>query len=213
MPDPLITIKSIVAIFPEDNIDTDQIIPSREIKSAARDGLSDGLFSNQRYQTDKDRTPKSDFILNQRPFDNATILVAGKNFGCGSSREHAVWALHEFGFRCLIARSFGEIFHANCINNGIAPIALAAEEMKILEKALLCTPTASVSIDLQAQKISIDGPVRKTIKFSLNDVERTRLLSGLDLIGLTQQLRSEIDRFISKDKQTRPWVYRACKEA
>ena len=211
MPEPLTSIKSVAAVFPDDNIDTDQIIPSREIKSAARDGLRDGLFANQRYLTLKGRNPNPDFSLNQEPFCKAAILVAGKNFGCGSSREHAVWALYEFGFRCLIAQSFGEIFHANCINNGMAPITLPAEQMQVLEGALKLNPSTKLSVDLQQQEISI-ADAALTIKFSLDDVARTRLLSGFDLISLTQQHRSEIDQFIGQDQTNRPWIYASRKE-
>ena len=205
MPEALTSVESVAAVIAGDNIDTDQIIPSREITSTGRDGLSDGLFANQRYLDLETRRPDPDFPLNRPPFDRAKLMISGKNFGCGSSREHAVWALHEFGIRAIIAESFGEIFHANCINNSIAPIALPNANLLRLHAALKKAPKQILKIDIEQQCIMANDNL--TIAFELNPTDQSRLMQGLDLIDLTNTNKDEIDTFIGQDKVQRPWVY------
>ena len=173
-----------------DNIDTDQIIPSREMKSVSKTGLSDGMFAGQRYLNDRIENP--DFVLNQEIFRGATILLSGKNFGCGSSREHAVWALKEYGIRAIIAESFGDIFYNNCVRNGILCVQMGAEDIAALELIVV--------IDLAQE--TVDG-----IAFDIPDGDKTMLIGGLDPIGLTLQNQADIEAFIAQDKTVRPWVY------
>jgi 3-isopropylmalate/(R)-2-methylmalate dehydratase small subunit len=173
-----------------DNIDTDQIIPSREMKSVSKTGLKDGMFAGQRYT--EGRTPNPDFILNNPAYVDATILLPGKNFGCGSSREHAVWALKEYGFRAVIAESFGEIFYNNCVRNGILPIILDVNEIRALP--------AQVTIELSSQ--TVNG-----ISFDIPQGDKNMLLSGLDAIALTLEHRADISAFLKSDKAARPWMY------
>jgi len=173
-----------------DNIDTDQIIPSREMKSVSKTGLSDGMFAGQRYIEGRKENP--DFVLNQELYRGATILLSGKNFGCGSSREHAVWALKEYGFRAIIAESFGEIFYNNCVRNGILCVQL--------EGAIIAELGDVVSIDLPNQLVdqtSFDIPIG----------DKHMLVDGLDGIGLTLQNEAEISAYFERDKKDRPWVY------
>jgi len=173
-----------------DNIDTDQIIPSREMTSVSKTGLADGMFAGQRYIQDRIENP--DFVLNQELYRGATILLSGKNFGCGSSREHAVWALKEYGFRAVIAESFGEIFYNNCVRNGILCVSLQASEIAKLG--------VIVSIDLPAQ--TVDEHV-----FSMPLGDKKMLVEGLDGIGLTMQNEAEILAYFEQDKITQPWAY------
>ena len=180
----------IAAPLLENNIDTDQIIPSREMTSVSKTGLTDGLFAGQRYI--ESRTPNPDFILNQPEYAGATILLSGQNFGCGSSREHAVWALKEYGFRAVIAESFGEIFYMNCIRNGILPISLSADAIKELPR--------EITIDLEAQRIG-------AISFEINQADKKMLLKGLDSIALTLKHKGDIEAFLVADKKQRPWIY------
>ncbi|RKQ71958.1 3-isopropylmalate dehydratase small subunit [Litorimonas taeanensis] len=187
---PFIIHTGVAAPFIRDNVDTDQIIPSREMKSVYKTGLKDGLFAGQRYI--KDRIPNPDFILNQQGYEAASILLSGQNFGCGSSREHAVWALKEYGFRAVVAESFGEIFYNNCVRNGILPIQLSAEHIYKLPKTL--------TIDLQGQ--TVNG-----VSFDIPEGDKAMLVGGLDPIAMTLQKQAEIDAFIAQDKVNRPWAY------
>jgi len=187
---PFTTHTGIAAPMPRDNIDTDQIIPSREMKSVSKTGLRAGLFAGQRYT--QGRTPNPDFILNQSPYDHATILLSGQNFGCGSSREHAVWALRDFGFRAVIAQSFGEIFYNNCIANGVLPIQL--EGAKIIELG------SEVTINLPAQTVNGNA-------FDIPASDKQRLIEGLDPVALTLKHASDIDAYFAADAQARPWLY------
>jgi len=180
----------IAAPLLSDNIDTDQIIPSKEMKTVSKTGLSSGLFAGQRYI--EDRTPNPEFILNKQGFNKATILLSGKNFGCGSSREHAVWALKDYGFRAIIADSFGDIFYNNCIRNGILPIVLKNGEIKSLPQNL--------TIDLEAQTV-------ENISFEINSSDKKILLGGLDTIALTLEHEADIQAFHAADKNKRPWIY------
>jgi len=173
-----------------DNIDTDQIIPSREMKSVSKTGLSDGMFAGQRYTQGRVENPE--FILNQDPFREATILLSGKNFGCGSSREHAVWALKEYGFRVIIAESFGEIFYNNCVRNGILCVEMDVDVLRTLGP--------EVTVDLIAQRVN-------GIKFEIARGDKRMLVEGLDTIALTLLDEVEISAFFEKDQTIRPWVY------
>jgi len=173
-----------------DNIDTDQIIPSREMKSVSKTGLSDGMFAGQRYI--KDRVENLDFVLNKEIYRGASILLSGKNFGCGSSREHAVWALKEYGFRAIIAESFGDIFYNNCVRNGILCVQLEADFIKSRHEV--------VTINLSEQ--TVDGE-----PFEIPQGDKKMLVEGLDGIGLTLQNEAEIDHYFARDKAERPWIY------
>jgi 3-isopropylmalate/(R)-2-methylmalate dehydratase small subunit len=182
-----------------DNVDTDVIIPSREMKRVSKKGLGEGLFANLRY-TAKDRAPNPDFVLNQPTARGTTILLAGRNFGCGSSREHAVWALAEFGIRAIIAESFGAIFHDNCIANGLLPCVLAGDAIARIAQWTGEDPQANrVRIDLEALCV-VAGPLE--IAFQLDGEMRRRLLGGLSSIDVTLEQRADIEAFL-----LRPWVY------
>ena len=180
----------IAAPLIRDNIDTDQIIPSREMKSVSKTGLSSGMFAGERYISG--REPNPDFVLNKTEYLDATILLTGQNFGCGSSREHAVWALKEYGFRAIIAQSFGEIFYNNCVRNGILPIVLAAELITKLPR--------EVTIDLPAQTVA-------EFKFDMPEGDKKMLVEGLDMIAQTLAHEADIAAFLERDKIKRPWIY------
>ena len=205
MTNPIKSAKSTAVIFSDDNIDTDQIIPSREIKNAGRDGLGEGLFANQRYLNIETKHINPDCPLNDPAFANSTILICGDNFGCGSSREHAVWSLYDFGFRCIIAPSFGEIFYNNCINNGLAPLTITPHDMRELLSLLEERPDQILSVDIEAQSISIGG--NRMMKFSVPMTDKLRLINGHDLITLTQQYDDEIRAFVKDDQNLRAWAY------
>lgn len=191
-----------VAVLMIDNVDTDQIIPSREMKTVGRDGLADGLFAGWRYVSPGGREPAPDFVLNQPGLEHASILVSGENFGCGSSREHAAWALAEFGIRAIVAKSFGEIFHGNCIRNGILPITLADENIN-WKSGDTCT------VDLEAQTVSLSSEADWTGHFEIGTYPKKLLLNGLDPIGLTLMETGAIEAFFAEDQSERPWVYSA----
>jgi 3-isopropylmalate/(R)-2-methylmalate dehydratase small subunit len=192
---PFTTLTSIAVPLIRDNIDTDTIIPSREIKSTGKTGLADGLFAPWRYSDA--RIPDPDFVLNDANFAGAQILLAGKNFGCGSSREHAVWALAEYGFRCIIAESFAPIFESNCIRNGILPITCGRPVDPLFHGQIM-------TIDLEQQHMSIPGRFRP---FHIDDEARAMLLHGFDAIDLTLQHRAAISQWQAQDRKARPWVY------
>lgn len=188
------------------NIDTDAIIPSREMKRVSKAGLSDGLFANWRYMTQDARVPNPDFVLNQDRYAGASILLAGVNFGCGSSREHAVWALKEYGIRAIVAVSFGAIFMSNCIRNGILPVVLDSQDVHSLADFIEHDPQRRMlTIDLQAQQVYADEG--KAYPFCVAEADREMLLEGLDPIALTLKKQQEIDAFVAKDKDERPWIY------
>lgn len=182
--------KGIAAPMISDNIDTDQIIPSREMKTVSKTGLAGGLFAGQRYL--KDRTPNPDFVLNKPIYKDASILLAGQNFGCGSSREHAVWALKDYGIRAIIAESFGDIFYSNCIRNGLLPIIMSGETIQNFRR--------DIHIDLKGQTVN-------DIPFDIPDGDKTILVEGLDIILMTLAHAAEIKQFLAKDKVRRPWIY------
>lgn len=185
----------------QDNIDTDAIIPSREMKAVSKHGLGEGLFAAWRYLTPGSRDINPDFILNKPEYTDTSILLTGSNFGCGSSREHAVWALKEFGIRAIIAESFGGIFFNNCIANGILPITLPRENIEALAT---CPAGHQLAIDLQAGTVTAG---EWSYRFQLEDSPRELLLRGLDPIDLTQLHQQAIDSFEAQDRQRRPWAY------
>ncbi|MCE7798419.1 3-isopropylmalate dehydratase small subunit [Sphingobium sufflavum] len=180
-----------------DNIDTDAIIPSREMKSVAKAGLSDGLFAGWRYTAIGGREPNPDFVLNDPLYQGATILLGGPNFGCGSSREHAVWALAEYGFRAIVAPSFNPIFRGNCIRNGILPIEADPQPLAAVDGPL--------AVDLTSQTITTPDGV--TTRFAMEAEPKRMLLEGLDPIDLTLELRARIRAFRDKDRGMHPWHY------
>lgn len=194
---PFTTLSSIGVPMLRDNVDTDAIIPSREMKSTGRTGLADGLFAPWRYTDVATRVADPDFPLNRPEARGAQLLLGGANFGCGSSREHAVWALAEHGMRCIIAESFAPIFRANCIRNGILPIAL---DRAVVDGLAWQT----VDIDLTTQTVSVGG---KTTPFAIEDEPRQMLLEGLDAISLTLKSLPEIDAWTAADRARRPWIY------
>jgi 3-isopropylmalate/(R)-2-methylmalate dehydratase small subunit len=188
------------------NVDTDAIIPSREMKSVSRHGLADGLFAGWRYTAIGGRDPDPRFVLNQPAYAGARILLAGDNFGCGSSREHAVWALDEYGIRAVIAPSFAPIFRGNCVRNGILPLRLEAASITRLTEAVAPDPQRRhLTVDLVRQRVS--GPGGIDYGFEIAREEREMLLEGLDAIDLTLKHAAAIDAFQARDRAQRPWIY------
>ena len=196
----------VAAVLMRDNIDTDQIIPSREMKSVSREGLADGLFAGWRYADPELRIENPEFVLNHPTQKGSSVLISGRNFGCGSSREHAVWALKEYGIRAIIAESFGEIFHGNCLRNGVLPIVLDQAQIKQLSS--LAAPVM-VEIDLEAQTLSCPELLNWLQPFQIGSFAKRLLTLGLDPIELTLKSNDEIEDFFSRDQNLRPWVYSA----
>ena len=184
------------------NIDTDMIIPKNFLKTIQRKGLGKNLFDEMRYNTDGSEKP--DFVLNQEAYRGAQILVAGENFGCGSSREHAPWALLDFGIRCVISTSFADIFYNNCFKNGILPIKVTPEQLEKLMDDAERGANATLTVDLEAQTIS--GPDGGTISFELDPFRKHCLLNGLDDIGLTLEREDKISAFEDQAKASQPWL-------
>src|SRR5450432_2425488 len=200
--DKFTVLEGVAAPFKVINVDTDMIIPKQFLKTIKRTGLGNGLFSEKRYRDDGSENP--DFVLNKPAYRHAKILVTGDNFGCGSSREHAPWALLDFGIRCVISTSFADIFYGNCFKNGILPIKLPQADVDKLMDDAARGANAVVSIDLEAQEIR--GPDGGCIRFEVDEFRKRCLLNGWDDIGLT--LRSE-DRIAAFEKQQQiqaPWV-------
>ena len=196
------TLTGIAAPFPLINVDTDMIIPKQYLKTIKRTGLGKGLFAELRY--DEEGRAKPDFVLHRPPYDKAVILIAGENFGCGSSREHAPWALLDFGFRCIIAPSFADIFYNNCFKNGILPITLPQSEVdKLLDDASRGA-NATITVDLPNQEIR--GPDGGAIRFDIDPFLKRCLLEGLDDIGLTLEKADAITAFEAKSRLQRPWL-------
>jgi len=185
------------------NIDTDMIIPKLFLKTIKRTGLGKNLFDEMRYN--RDGSEKEDFVLNQPAYREAKIIVAGDNFGCGSSREHAPWALLDFGIRCVISTSFADIFYSNCFKNGILPIKVTPEQLEALFDDADRGSNATLSVDLEAQEIT--GPDGGTIKFEIDEFRKHCLLNGLDEVGLTLEKKDKIDSFEGGQKQSQPWLY------
>ncbi|MGQ3671143.1 3-isopropylmalate dehydratase small subunit [Xanthobacter sp. TB0136] len=184
------------------NVDTDMIIPKQYLKTIKRTGLGKGLFSEMRYNEDGSDNP--DFVLNQPAYKNAQILVAGDNFGCGSSREHAPWALLDFGIRCVISTSFADIFYNNCFKNGILPIIVSQENLDKLFEDADRGANATLTIDLPAQEIR--GPDGGKVRFEIDPFRKRCLLEGLDDIGLTLEKASSINAYETAKASERPWL-------
>ncbi len=196
------TLTGIAAPLPLINVDTDMIIPKQFLKTIKRSGLGVNLFDEMRYGDDGQEIPE--FVLNQPAYREAEILVAGDNFGCGSSREHAPWALLDFGIRCVIAPSFADIFFNNCFKNGILPIALPQEQVDILMEDAQKGANARMTVDLEAQTVTTsDGQV---FNFEVDSFKKHCLLNGLDDIGLTMEKADSIAAFEAKASTERPWV-------
>ena len=200
--DKFTTLTGIAAPYPVVNIDTDMIIPKDYLKTIKRTGLGTGLFAEARYRDDGSENP--DFVLNKPAYRNAQILVAGDNFGCGSSREHAPWALLDFGIRCVISTSFADIFYNNCFKNGILPIVVKPDELEKLLDDAGRGSNATLTVDLEAQEIH--GPDGGTIRFEIDAFKKHCLLNGLDDIGLTLAKAGEIDSYEKKTATSRPWA-------
>jgi len=200
--DKFTTLTGIAAPYPVINIDTDMIIPKDYLKTIKRTGLGTGLFAEARYKDDGSENP--DFVLNKPAYRKSQILVAGDNFGCGSSREHAPWALLDFGIRCVISTSFADIFYNNCFKNGILPIVVSHEDLEKLMDDAGRGSNATVTVDLEAQEIH--GPDGGTIKFDIDAFKKHCLLNGLDDIGLTLAKADEIDSYEKKTANSRPWA-------
>ena len=193
------TLKSIPAYLPIVNIDTDMIIPKQFLKTIKRTGLGKNLFFEMRYDDNGNKI--GDFILNQDPFTNSKILIAGKNFGCGSSREHAPWALLDFGITCVISSSFADIFYSNCFKNGILPIIV--DEEKIKELSEYANRKEEISVDLKEEKIVYGN---NEIKFKIDFFKKKCLLEGLDDIALSLNKSDKIKSFEQKLKSSKPWI-------
>ena len=187
------------------NVDTDMIIPKQFIKTIKRSGLGQHLFDEMRFN--RDGSEVEDFVLNKPAYRKASILVAGDNFGCGSSREHAPWALLDFGIKCVISTSFADIFYNNCFKNGILPIKVSKEQLDALMDDAERGANATLSVDLENQVIQ--GPDGGEIKFEIDEFKRHCLLNGLDDVGLTMQVNDKIDNFEDQQKAGQPWLYAA----
>ena len=204
-------ITGIVATFDRDNIDTDQIIPTEYLKSIKKFGFGDFLFDGWRYldegrldMTAEDRSKNHDFILNKEPFTNAEILLARDNFGCGSSREHAVWALRDFGFKAVIASSFGDIFYNNCFKNSVLPIKLSKEEINHLFE-ISNSPSVNFQIDLQRKNLQFGHD--SSYSFDVKDSLLDRIINNLDDVDITLKHKSDIEIFEQTRRNQRPWLF------
>ena len=194
------SIKSIPAYLPIVNIDTDMIIPKQFLKTIKRTGLGEGLFFEMRY--DQNGNLVEDFILNKSPYNKSEILIAGKNFGCGSSREHAPWALLDFGVKCIISSSYADIFYNNCFKNGILPIMIAEDQIK--EISDYSKRKEEIFVNLIDQKIVFGN---KEIKFEIDEFKKRCLIEGLDDIALSLEKSEKIISFEKKIKSTKPWIF------
>lgn len=200
--DKFTTLTGVAAPLEIMNVDTDMIIPKQYLKTIERTGLGRGLFSEMRYREDGSENP--DFVLNKPAYRKAQVLVAEDNFGCGSSREHAPWALLDFGIRCIISTSFADIFYNNCFKNGILPIVVSKEDLAKLMDDAQRGANATLTIDLPAQEIR--GPDGGTVKFDLDAFRKHCLLEGLDDIGLTMVKANAIDAYEAKARSEHAWL-------
>ena len=194
-------LSGVAAPLPMVNVDTDKIIPKQFLKTIKRTGLSKGLFYEMRFDEDGN---KKDFVLDEPAYKETRILVAGENFGCGSSREHAPWALLDAGIRCVIAPSFADIFYNNCFKNGILPIALPQAQVDLLMDDAARGANAVMTVDLEAQAVT--GPDGGTVSFEIDPFRKHCLLNGLDDIGLTLEKEAKIDAYESGRQQAQPWL-------
>jgi 3-isopropylmalate/(R)-2-methylmalate dehydratase small subunit len=202
---PFARITAVAAPLLRNDIDTDAIIPSREIVAVSKTGLAQGLFANWRYSTRGGRDLNPAFVLNDPAFHGARILLTGANFGCGSSREHAVWALAEYGFEVLVASSFNPIFFRNCARNGVLAATALQADIDALAAEVSANPGAMLTVDLAAQRI--ETPAGRRAPFSIPADIKQALLEGLDAIDQTLQSRAIIEEFRAADRRKRPWVY------
>lgn len=200
--DKFTTLTGVAAPMPIINVDTDMIIPKQYLKTIKRTGLGSALFSEMRYNEDGSENP--DFVLNKPAYRQAKVIVAGDNFGCGSSREHAPWALLDFGIRCVISTSFADIFYNNCFKNGILPVVVTPEQLAALLDDAERGANATLSIDLEAQTIA--GPDGGSIAFEIDPARKQTLLEGLDDIDMTMKQDSNISGFEGEMATDRPWV-------
>jgi 3-isopropylmalate/(R)-2-methylmalate dehydratase small subunit len=200
--DKFTTLTAVAAPLNMINVDTDMIIPKDYLKTIKRTGLGTGLFSEMRYLDDGSDNP--DFVLNKPAYRDARILVAGDNFGCGSSREHAPWALLDFGIRCVISTSFADIFFSNCFKNGVLPIVVTRDELDSLMDDAERGANATLTVDLEAQEIR--GPDGGVITFNIDPFKKTCMLDGLDEVDLTLATGSQIDAYEERAARQRPWV-------
>ena len=194
---------SVAALMNRSNVDTDQIIAKQFLKKVERTGFGQHLFHDWRYN--EDGTPNADFELNNPKFEGAKVLVAGDNFGCGSSREHAPWAIDDYGFNTIISTSFADIFYNNCFKNGILPIVVVADTLKAAMAEISSNEGVSFTVDLENQKVTTPGGIE--INFEIDAFRKNNLLNGLDDIGLTLKQIEQIDTYEVKHKQQFPWLW------
>jgi 3-isopropylmalate/(R)-2-methylmalate dehydratase small subunit len=200
--DKFTTLTAVAAPLPIINVDTDMIIPKQYLKTIERTGLGKGLFSEMRYRDDGTENP--DFVLNRPAYRKARIIVAGDNFGCGSSREHAPWALKDFGISCVISTGFGDIFYNNCFQNGLLPVVVSPEDLEKLMDDASRGANATITVDLEAQEIR--GPDGGVVHFEIDAFRKHCILNGLDGIGLTMEKAPKIDAYERRAEAERPWV-------
>jgi 3-isopropylmalate/(R)-2-methylmalate dehydratase small subunit len=198
-----VSLKAVAVPLDRGNVDTDAIIPARFLKTVRRTGLGEGLFFAWRFDERGKEVPE--FVLNKAPYRGGKILVTGENFGCGSSREHAVWSLMDFGIRVVIAPSFGDIFYGNALKNGLLPVRLGAGEVRGLIGRLEDSPGSTISVDLPAQAVT--GPDGKIYPFEIGSFPKECLLKGLDEIALTLEHEGEIGRYEREGKKKSPWLF------
>lgn len=195
-------LRAVAAPLPQPNIDTDAILPARYLKRIEIAGLGKVLFNEWRYTAEG--TERPEFVLNQAPYRHAQVLVSGANFGCGSSRENAVWALYDYGIRCVIAPSFGDIFYNNAVGYGLLPVVLLPKQVEALLAELAAAPGTEVEVDLSAQEVRFGAGVAS---FSIDAAAEHRLVNGLDEIALTLEREAEIAAFEERRRRERPWLY------
>ena len=200
--DKFTTLSGVAAPLPIINVDTDMIIPKDYLKTIKRTGLAEGLFAEMRLNEDGSENP--DFVLNKPAYRNAKVLVTGDNFGCGSSREHAPWALLDFGIRCVISTSFADIFYNNCFKNGILPIVVDQDDLDKLMDDAERGANATLTVDLEAQEIR--GPDGGVVRFDIDPFKKHCLLNGLDDIGLTMEKAPKIDQYETRLSENQPWA-------
>jgi 3-isopropylmalate/(R)-2-methylmalate dehydratase small subunit len=203
--EPFRTLTGVTAPLPMVNVDTDKIIPAKWLKTIKRTGLGVALFETLRYH--EDGSERADFVLNRHPHRNAVILIAGENFGCGSSREHAPWALLDFGIRCVIAPSFADIFFNNCFKNGVLPIELSQEQVDLLMHEATHAEDPTFTVDLETQEIRRPTG-NQPLRFEVDPFSKHRLLHGLDDVALTLEKHDRIADFEAKQRAAHPWLHR-----
>lgn len=203
--EPFTTFTGLVAPLDRLNVNTDEITPARFLKTVRRTGFENVLFANWRYLDPNAQTPNPDFVLNQPRYQGATILLAEDNFGCGSSREHAPWAIRDYGFRCIIAPSFADIFYNNCFNNGMLPVTFDKDVIRELFAEVEAAEGYSLYVDLAAQTVTTPGG--RVLRFEIDQFRKNALLQGLDNIGWTLSHGDEITAYEERRKQEAPWMF------